>query len=108
MIISGLHLKTSLKGWHQRWFYVSNPSPSLRAYVGNRPSVRNSWNSLPSTEEMKQVDALLEKLKACKRDDGVNGVSMVINFLGRRAEEVLGVGVLGADLGQEGTRRARR
>src|SRR5438105_3715296 len=25
----GLQFKTSLKGWQQRWFYVSNPSPSL-------------------------------------------------------------------------------
>src|SRR5438132_454946 len=39
--------KTSLKGWHERWFYVSNPSPSLCSYVGCRPVVRNSWTSLP-------------------------------------------------------------
>ena len=79
----GLQFKTSLKGWHQRWFYVANPSPSLPAYVGRRPVVGNSWNFLPSVKDMEQVNALLGKLKACKRDDGVNGVNMVINFLGR-------------------------
>src|SRR6266498_2131014 len=33
----GFAFKNSLKGWHNRWFYISNPSPSLPAYVGRRP-----------------------------------------------------------------------
>ena len=80
----GLRFKTSLKGWHQRWFYISNPSPSLCTYVGHRPVVRDSWNSLPTTEEMEQVNVLVDWLNACKKDDGVNGVDVVLNFLGRR------------------------
>jgi len=50
--------------------------------------VRDSWGSLPSAEEIKQVNALLEKLKACKRDVGVNGVGVVRNFLGRRVQPI--------------------
>src|SRR5438105_5175825 len=42
-----LPLRDSLKGWHYRWFYVSNPHPALPAYIG-RPSVLEvSWNSFP-------------------------------------------------------------
>ena len=48
----GLRFKTSLKGWHQRWFYTSNPSPSLHAYDGHRPVVKESWTSLPMAEDM--------------------------------------------------------
>ena len=45
--------------------------------------VRDSWNSLPTAEEMKQVKVLVDRLADCKRDNGVNGVGVVINFLGR-------------------------
>ncbi len=30
----GLPMKTSLKGWHSKWFYIANPKPSLPSYVG--------------------------------------------------------------------------
>ncbi len=79
----GLALKTSLKGWHSRWFYTTNPSPSLPAYVGLRPVVKPSWSSTPSDEEMKQVNALLKRLEECKESDEVNGVGVVRNFVGR-------------------------
>src|SRR5438128_349324 len=64
------------------------PESFSAAYVGPRPVVRNSWNSLPSAKEMEQVNALLGKLKACKRDDRVNGVSVVINFLCRQVQPI--------------------
>ena len=37
-----LPLKTSLKGWHEEWFYVTNPSPSLPPYDGHVPIARES------------------------------------------------------------------
>ena len=37
-----LDLKTSLKGWHSRWFYTANPNPPLPAYIGRRPEQRVS------------------------------------------------------------------
>ena len=80
----GLALKTSLKGWHSRWFYTFNPNPSLPAYVGLRPVVKSSWSSTPLDEEMKQVNALLKRLEECKGSDEVNGVGVVRNFIGRR------------------------
>src|SRR6266508_3853256 len=36
---------------------------------------------------MVQVDALVEKLAVCK-SEGVNGVGVVINFLGRRVQPI--------------------
>ena len=84
----GLPLKTSLKGWHPRWFYVSNPSPSLPAYVGRRPVVKESWSSLPLDEEMKQVNALLQRLEACKKDDRVNDVGVVRSFVSHRIQPI--------------------
>src|SRR5207237_2121632 len=79
--------KMSLKGWHQRWFYTFNPSSSLHAYDGHRYVVRDSWTSLPTVEEMVQVNALVKKLAVC-RSEGVNGVGVVVNFLGRRVQPI--------------------
>ena len=84
----GLALKTSLKGWHNRWFYTTNLSPSLPAYIGLRPVVKLSWSSTPSDEEMKQVNALLKPLEECKESDEVNGVGVVRNFIGRRIQPI--------------------
>src|SRR6266511_2318459 len=84
----GLALKTSLKGWHSRWFYTTNPSPSLPAYVGLHPVVKPSWSSTPLNEEMKQVNALLKRLEECKESDEVNGVGVVTNFIGQRIQPI--------------------
>ena len=66
---------------------TSNPSPSLRADDGHQPVVKESWTSLPTAEEMVQVDALVKKLAVCK-SEGVNGVRVVINFLHRRVQPI--------------------
>jgi len=50
--------------------------------------VRDLWTSLPTVEEMEQVNALIEKLAACKKGEGVNGVRVVVNFLGRRVQPI--------------------
>ncbi len=38
----GLPLRDSLKGWHCRWFYISNPNPALPAYIGRPPALEVS------------------------------------------------------------------
>src|SRR6266540_4023591 len=76
----GLPIKISLKGWHSKWFYISNLRPSLPSYVGRRPIVKESWSSLPEGEELKQVVLLLEKLAAYKSEEGLNGISIVRSF----------------------------
>src|SRR6266542_2895167 len=74
----GLLLKTSLKGWHQRWFYISNPSPSLPSYDGHIPVVRESWTSLPNAVEMKQVLGLINLLKE-RKSECVTRVRVVLS-----------------------------
>ena len=37
-----LPLRDSLKGWHSRWFYISNPNPALSAYIGRPPALELS------------------------------------------------------------------
>src|SRR5438128_12062021 len=81
-------MKTSLKGWHSKWFYITNPKPSLPSYVGRRPIVKGSWSSLPEGKELKQAVLLLEKLAAYKSEEGLNGISVVRNFLGRRIQPI--------------------
>src|SRR5437868_11191973 len=61
-----LPTRDSLKGWHCRWFYISNPSPALPAYIGRPPALEVSWNSFPSAEEMKDVKLLIARLEAIK------------------------------------------
>src|SRR5206468_216158 len=80
--------KTSLKGWHSRWFYTANPDPSLLAYVGRRPEQRPSWISTPSLAEMRDVQTLLKRLEDAKISDEVSGVGVVRNFIGRRTQPI--------------------
>src|SRR5207244_9812239 len=42
----------------------------------------------PLDEEMKQVNALLERLEACKKDDGVNGVGVIRSFVSHRIQPI--------------------
>ena len=79
----GLAFKNSLKGWHNRWFYISNLSPSLPAYVGRRLEQKASWLSTPSFAEMRDVQTLLKRLKDCKILDEVSAVGVVRSFIGR-------------------------
>ena len=81
-------MKTSLKGWHSKWFYIANPKPSLPSYVGRQPVVKGSWSSLPQGKELKQAVLLLEKLATYKSKDGLNGICVVWNFLGRRIQPI--------------------
>ena len=82
-----LPLKTSLRGWHEEWFYISNPSPSLPPYDGHAPVVRESWSSLPSNEDMTQVSRLLEILDG-RKGEGITGVGVVLSFINRRVQPV--------------------
>jgi len=84
----GLPLRDSLKGWHCRWFYVSNPNPALPAYIGRPPVLEVSWNSFPSEEEMKDVRLLIVRLEAVKIVDQLSGVAVVRDFIERRIQPI--------------------
>src|SRR5438105_2084746 len=60
----GLPLRDSLKGWHCRWFYISNPNPALPAYIGRPLALEVSWNSFPCDAEMSDVKLLPVRLEA--------------------------------------------
>src|SRR6266540_5886029 len=79
----GLPLRDSLKGWHCRWFYVSNPNPALPAYIGCPPVLEVSWNSFPSEAEMKDVRLLIARLEVVKIMDQLSGVAVVRDFIER-------------------------
>ena len=83
-----LPLRDSLKGWHCRWFYISNPNPALPAYIGRPPALEVSWNSFPSEEEMKDVKLLLVRLEAVKIVDRLSGVAVVRDFIERRIQPI--------------------
>src|SRR5438132_10577515 len=83
-----LPTRDSLKGWHCRWFYISNPSPALPAYVGGPPALEVSWNSFPSAEEMKDVKLLIARLEAIKIVNRLSGVAVVRDFIERRIQPI--------------------
>ena len=76
-----LPLRDSLKGWHCRWFYISNPDPALPAYIGCPSALEVSWSSFPREAEMKDVRILLERLEAVKVADQLSGVVVVKGFV---------------------------
>ena len=43
---------------------------------------------MPEGKELKQAVLLLEKLAAYKSEEGLNGISVVRNFLGRRIQPI--------------------
>src|SRR6266498_2824976 len=81
-------LADSLKGWHYRWFYVSNPNPALPAYIGRPPMLEVSWNSFPCEAEMKDVRLLIARLEAIKIVDQLSGVVVVRYFIERRIQPI--------------------
>ena len=81
----GLRLKTSLKGWHPRWFYITNPAPPLPPHRGLRPLIRESWAALPTPGGMKQVEELFTYIQR-RKGEGVTGVGVVANFINHRVQ----------------------
>src|SRR5207237_396856 len=78
-----LSLAASLKGWHCRRFYSSNPDPALPADIGRPPALEVSWRSFPCEAEMKDVRILLARLEAVKIIDQLSGVVVVKGFIKR-------------------------
>src|SRR6266540_5817807 len=81
-------MRDSLKGWHSRWFYISNPDPALLAYIGRPPALEVSWGSFPREVEMKDVRILLERLEAVKVTDQLSEVVVVKGFIKRRIQPI--------------------
>src|SRR6266542_3803525 len=83
-----LPLRDSLKGWHCRWFYISNPNPTLPSYIGRPPALEVSWSSFPCEVEMKDVRILLARLEAIKIVDQLSRVAVVKGFIKWRIQPI--------------------
>src|SRR5207244_1800873 len=82
----GLPLRDSLKGWHCRWFHISNHNPALPAYIGRPPALEVRWNYFACAAEMTDVKLLLVRLEAVKIVDQLSGVAVVRDFIERRIQ----------------------
>jgi hypothetical protein len=80
-----LPLKTSLRGWHETWFYCENHEPSLPRFVGRLPEFQVTWSEEPTPLELPEVAALMNKVNLLK-EKGLMGVSMVAHCLARRVQ----------------------
>src|SRR5436190_2147560 len=81
-------MRDSLKGWHNRWFYIYNPNPALPTYIGCPPVLEVCWGSFPHEEEMKDVRILLDCLEAVKAIAQLFGVAVVRSFIKRRVQPI--------------------
>jgi hypothetical protein len=80
-----LSFPSSEKGWHQKWFYLSDPSGSLSTYSPNRLGTVTplSWESMPEGPTLKVAEGLLSRITALK-DAGLSGWTVLRVFLFRR------------------------
>jgi hypothetical protein len=78
-----LPLKTSLKGWHQEWFYCENHEPSLPPFVSRLPKYDTYWIEELVDAEMSAMKALANRISVLK-GIGLTGVGMVTNWLACR------------------------
>ena len=84
----------SAQGWRRRWFYIRD-SPvegrvvDLEPFVARRPiKTKRSWSNDLSDEEMKEVEVLLDRLKAFQDACDLEslGVQVIRTFMGRRIQ----------------------
>ncbi len=62
-----LPLKSSNKGWHANWFYISNPHPSLPNFVGLPPIPRANWSAMPENQDWVEANNLLASILEMKK-----------------------------------------
>jgi hypothetical protein len=78
-----LPLKTSLKGWHTRWFYRENHEPSLPPFVSRLLEYDRLWVEEPTGAEIPVMQALANRVRELKRLSLIR-VGVVANWLARR------------------------
>jgi hypothetical protein len=80
-----LPLKTSLRGWHDTWFYCENHEPSLPLFVGWLPEFQGTWSKELTPLEFPQVAALTNKVNSLK-EKVLIGVCVAAHWLARRVQ----------------------
>lgn len=73
------------KGWHPKWFYLSDPIGSLPAYSPDRmgPVMPLSWKSLPEGLTLEVAEGLLGRTTMLK-DARLTGRAVVREFFFRQ------------------------
>lgn len=80
-------LRSSNNGWQSKWFYCSNPIPSLPPFTGHALVVRDCWSTLHAREEMVQICGLLKGLKHMIKC-GLTGVRVAANFVAHQIQSL--------------------
>jgi len=70
-------LSTSNKGWKSKWFYTENVEHGLSEHIDTEVKTNPNWSVKPSSDEMVQVEELLDLLA---RVD-IDGVECTQNFI---------------------------
>jgi hypothetical protein len=77
-----LLLKTSLRGWHETWFYCENHDPNLPPFVGQLPEFQGLWSEEATPLELPHVAALTNKINLLIECD-LTGVCVTTHWLAR-------------------------
>ena len=80
-------LRDTNKGWAREWFVVANPAPCFSARSGRAPEYMACWEEPPTTEEMAQVERLLEEIAALS-EQGLTWAAVAISFCRRLTQPI--------------------
>ncbi|KAJ1255531.1 hypothetical protein BS78_K192200 [Paspalum vaginatum] len=81
LVYLDIPLKDSNRGWPSEWFYMTNHANSLPARSGRQPNSKlGSWEEAPTTEEMAEVEILLNDISDLK-DNGLTAHAIIIDFI---------------------------
>jgi hypothetical protein len=80
-----LIFKSSLRGWHETWFYCENHEPSLPPFVSRLLEFQGTRNEELTPLEATQVAALTDKINLLK-EKGLTGMCVAANWLARRVQ----------------------
>jgi hypothetical protein len=75
-------LVDSMKEWHSEWFYAGNMLPALAVHTDSGPSVKDRWENSLSSEELKKIQPLLERIWVLKQQ-GLTGFRIIASYLRR-------------------------
>ena len=86
-VYPNFELRDTNKGWAREWFVVANPLPCLPARTGRAPEYKAFWEEPPTSEEMAQVECLLNEI-ADLSAHGQTGAAEAISFCRRLTQPI--------------------
>src|SRR6185312_9309331 len=86
-VYPNFELRDTNKGWAREWFVVANPAPCLPARSGRASEYKACWEEPPTTEEMAQVERLLEEITGLS-EQGLTGAVVAISFCRRLTQPI--------------------